>query len=498
MQVLERRHEVSALPEFARGPVSAVAGVLAAALLAVSGRYGYFGDELYFIAAGRHLDWGYADQGPLLPLLAWLMDSLAPGSLTVLHLPSVLFAVATTVVTALLARELGGQRRAQFLAALVCAGCPFTLGNGHLASTNGPDVLMWALAGWLLVRWVRTRADGVLLWLGPVTAVALQAKFLIVGFWLAAGLAALVFGPRDLLTRPKLWLAAGFTVLVTLPSLWWQAGHGWPQLGMTGQIAGEGELMSGGALGFLPFALFTAGLLTGVVLLVFGLLRLLRAPALRPYAFLGWAFLGVVALFLATGGRPYYVCGLFPVLWAAGAVEASRLRLAAWWRWSLTVPAALVSAAAMVFIGLPLRPVESAAGRGSTDFIATHSVGWEELADQVAAAHRNAPPGTAVITNGYWTASALAYFGPARGLPDPYSRSRGYWYFGTPPESAHSVLFVGRAQELLARNFTEVRQVGVVDTRLGGNTAAQDTPLYLATGRTRSWARLWPEMRKLA
>jgi hypothetical protein len=102
-----------AVPEFARGPVLAVAAATAVLLTAVSGRYGYFGDELYFIAAGHHLAWGYADQPPMLPLIALAMDTIAPGSLPVLRIPATLATVAGIVLAALLAREFGGGRRAQ-------------------------------------------------------------------------------------------------------------------------------------------------------------------------------------------------------------------------------------------------------------------------------------------------------------------------------------------------------------------------------------------------
>ena len=76
-----------------------------------SGRVGYFDDELHFLAAGRHLAWGYAYQGPLVPLLARAMDSLIPGSLVAERLPVTILTAAGVMLTALIARELGGQRQ---------------------------------------------------------------------------------------------------------------------------------------------------------------------------------------------------------------------------------------------------------------------------------------------------------------------------------------------------------------------------------------------------
>src|SRR5215469_6118166 len=122
----------NALPDFALLPVAAVAGVLTALLIAVSGRYGYHRDELYFIQCGRHLAWGYPDQPPLVPLIARLMTDLGPGSLVLLRLPSALAGGVLVLLTGLLTRELGGGRTAQVLAAGVIAVAPVVTGASHL------------------------------------------------------------------------------------------------------------------------------------------------------------------------------------------------------------------------------------------------------------------------------------------------------------------------------------------------------------------------------
>src|SRR5512142_240330 len=86
--------------------------------LATASRYGYFGDELYFMACGEHLDWGYVDQPPLIAAVAWLVRHTLGTSLLAMRLPSALAGVALVVLAALLARELGGGRFAMALSAL--------------------------------------------------------------------------------------------------------------------------------------------------------------------------------------------------------------------------------------------------------------------------------------------------------------------------------------------------------------------------------------------
>ncbi|MFG1644943.1 ArnT family glycosyltransferase [Amycolatopsis sp. NPDC049252] len=459
------------LARFARRPVALLAAGVAVALLLTAGRYGYFGDELYFLAAGRHLAWGYADQPPLVPFLAWATDRLAPGSLVVFRLPAIAATAGGVVVTALLARELGGRRKAQTRAAAAYAICGQFVGSGHYLATSTIDPLLWTLVLWLVVRWVRTRHDPLLVWLGVVTAVALNDKFLVGAFWVVAGLALLAFGPREMLRRPKLWLGA----LSLVPTLLWQRANGWPRLGMGDAVGAEVDA-AGGRESFVPDLLAGAGWVIGALGVLYGVVVPIGSEQLRPYRFLGWTTLGVVAVFLFANGRYYYAAGMFGVLWAAAAVHLEAREPASWWRWVPTWPVFVLSAVFSLPFTLPVWPARFLVDHPEAPrpAYAAEEIGWPDLVSDVAALYRTAPPGTAIVTGGYWQAGALGR-----------------------PDRADNVLFVGYDPSKAAKYFRDARIVGQVGNRLGVRNGSAHLPVWQLSGRTAGWAEIWPQLKDM-
>jgi hypothetical protein len=423
------------------------------------------------------------------------MDTIAPGSVMALRIPATLATVAGVVLAALLAREFGGGRRAQLMAAGAFALAPFFLATGHLLATSTLDPVLWAAVTWLVVRWVRTRSDRLLLAAGAVTAVALQVKFLVVGFWVVAIIAVLLVGPRVMLRRPALWMGGGIAVLATVPTLVWQANNGWPQLDMSRAVAAE-SVYAGGLIGFIPLGL-AGGFVIGLALAVHGTYRLLRDPDLR---FLGVTMLGVTALFMATGGRPYYIAGMFPLLWAASAASIERHRPAVWWRWIPTWPVYAVSALVVLAVAhpVPLKPVSWHADQPlQIGNFQRDEIGWENTVPDVVAAYDALPADAArdavVVTGDYWTASAIQHYAPQ--LP-AYSFHRGAAWFGTPAEDSGTVVFVGDPTPL-APYFGSVTVVGALDNDLRVANLTQGAPIFVLEGRTAPWSQIWPAVRRL-
>lgn len=485
----------------ATGPVLGVVAVFGLVLLLTSSRYGYFGDELYFLAAGEHLAWGYADQPPALPLLAHTMQTLFPGSVVALRVPSMIATCGCVLLAAVTAREFGGDRRAQTLTAAAVTVSPHFLGSGHLLVTWSFDQLLWTWVLWLLVRWTRLRRagqprDGLLVWAGVLTAIAIQVKLLIPALWVVLLVVVAIVGPRALLARRSLWLGAGIAVAATVPTLVWQARHGWPQLRMPQAIASE----TGTVWSFLELVVRQAGIV-GAVVGVLGLWWLLRSPDLRPYRFVGVTALALIVAFTASGGRPYYVAGLYIPLFAAGLVGLQRRREArgsfrGWW-WATA--AAYAVSAFNASAALPLEPV-SAIER--SDVISTGSIGWRRVTDQVAAAYHSLPPQvraeTAVVTEDYWSASAIHHFGPSRGIEEVRSTSRGFWYLHPAPREASHLLYLGADRAFLQRHFTDVRRVATIRTDLAAPTYYEGMPVWLASGPRRPWPALWPQLHHMS
>ena len=195
------------LPKMYFRPVLAIAAGLVVLELAVAARYGFHRDELYFLACARHLAWGYVDQPPLVPAMAKLATALVGPSVVGIRVLPALAGGAAVVFTALMARELGGGRKAQVLAALAAATSPQMLAAFHLLSTIAFDLFFWSAILLLVVRLLRTGDERLWLAVGAVAGVGLMNKFNVA--FLLLGLAAgLLWGGRGRMLRSR-WLWVG-------------------------------------------------------------------------------------------------------------------------------------------------------------------------------------------------------------------------------------------------------------------------------------------------
>jgi hypothetical protein len=471
------------------GMVAVPVGVL---LFALSGRYGYHRDELYFLAAGHHLAWGYPDQGPLVPALCRLMDELAPGSLVVFRLPAALAAVAGTVVSALTARELGGRVFAQGMTALVVGTGVFTLLSGHLMATATFDLPIWAIAIFLFIRILRTGQERLWLLVGLVMGVGLLNKALpaVLALGLFVGV-LMVPTARPQLRSGWLWCGVLIAGAMWVPYLLWQAGHGWPQLQLAHDVSAEYS-SAGERLGFVALQLLGFGPLGGW-LWITGLVHLWRSTDWRKV--LPYVWLTVIVVLIVTAGQGYYTAGVYPALIAAGAVRLEeRVR-----RPVLAVVVALAIALLFVPAELPILSASALAnspwsGLAENQF---ETVGWPEFTRQVDTAFHTIPASqrahATILTQNYGEAGAVDRYGPALGLPPAHSGLNGFGYWGPPPETATWAVVVSEdgPPSPLLRQCRYVRRV----TNHAGvdNEESQYAAIYVCRAPAAGWAATWPK-----
>jgi 4-amino-4-deoxy-L-arabinose transferase-like glycosyltransferase len=465
-------------------------------LLALSGRHGYHVDELYNRVSGRHLDWGYVDQPPLVSLIAGAETSLLGDTPTALRVVPALLACAVVWVAGLLARELGGGRGAQVFAAAATGASLVTLNAGHVLTTNGPDLVVWVTLSWLMIRLLRTRDTRLWLAIGATTGVGGLTKNLVVLLLLALLVGVLAVGPREVLRGRYPWAGAGIAALIAAPAVLWQVARGWPAVEMSAALSTA--LGADSRIAYVPFQLLMIGLFLAPVWIA-GLVALLRRAQWRPYRSIGVAYLFTSALLIAIGGKPEYSGGLQLVLLAAGAVVVERWATTGVRR-SLAGTALVGNALMSAVLVLPVLPV---AVYGSNPVLVQLGVfqldqaAWPQLAEQVATVHRSLSPRdrahAVIVTNHYGQAGALDRYGPEHGLPSVHSGHNSYADFGRPADDADVVVAIGVDRDAFGARFATCELGGTFQTDLP--VADRGAEFLVCRGPREPWERLWSELR---
>jgi len=486
-----------ALPGFAAGPVLTVAAGLAALLTAVSGRHGFHRDELYFMAAGDRPAWGYTDQPPLTPLLARMSTTVFGETPAGLRVVATLAAVLVVMLLALIARELGGGRGAQLLAACCGAVSGLVMAFGHIVFTSTVDLVAWLTISWLVLRLLRTGDGRWYLAIGVAAGIGLQNKRLVALLLVGLLVAVLAVGPRRVLRT--WWLAAGAAaaLVIAAPNLVWEATHGFPQLtvarGISDEEGGENRVMF-----FVLQILQLSPLLVPVW--VAGLVRLWRDPAVRWARAFAVAYPVLVAVLLMFGGTSYYVVPLLMVAMAAGAVPVlhwahTRLRTAA------LVACLAVAGVVSAVITLPLLPAGSARMIAGLYDQQGEQIGWPEMVGTVAGAWQQIPQQdrdrAVIMVFNYGEAGAIEHYGPEHGLPKPYSAHMSFADWGPPPDSMDGpvLLVIVSDNRWVTPLFDDCRQVAKIDNGYGLDNELWDDVVRLCAGPSRPWSQLWPSLR---
>ena len=483
--------------------IAVIAAAAFAVEMAVSARYGYVRDELYFLSAGRHLAFGYVDQPPLTPLLARLAAVVGGNTLVALRVVPALALAALVVATAAMSRMLGAGRTGQLLAALAAATCGEYLGAMHELTTTTPDFVFWAVTLLLVMKLLASRDPRWWVAIGACVGVASEAKwnigFLVVA--LAAGF--LTTDARRLLRSRYLLVGCLIAAAVAAPDLIWQAAHGWPSIDVFRAL--QGDAGHNRVVYWVGQVLYTGPVL--VPLWVTGAIWSVRSEAARRFRPVGIACVLVIVLQFVLGGKAYYSGGAYTFLLAAGCVPAERWLAARRPLGGRIGPAAVLAGAMLAGaliaapVTLPVLParVLHTVPVQKINYDLGEEIAWPKLVALVSREYHALPAAqrqqATILTGNYGEAGAIDRYGPGLGLPQVYSGANNFWLWGPPPAADTAAIAVGLDRAFLHREFRHVRLAATFWNGLGVSDDEQGAQVFVVTGLRTSWARAWPRFR---
>lgn len=476
--------------------------------------YGFHRDELLYFAMGKYLAPWRMDFPPMIAFLADAVRALLGDSLVAIRLVPALAGTAILVLTAAIARELGGGRGAQLLACLAVLTNSLFLRPSNLFQPVVLDQLWWTVGFFALVRLARhepsERGRDWLL-LAAAAGLGLLTKFSIVFFGFGVFVALSVSDWRRSFATPWPWIALGLALLVGSPSLVGQWRLGFPVVGQMLELQAT-QLALVTVWDFLGFQLGRGPV---ALLALVGAVALLTMPGFSRFRIVGLAGLAAFLTLLLLRGKPYYAGPIYPTLFAAGAVATGWIASRRWQvsiRWA-AVLAFLIHGIVRAPLGLPFLPPQMmeeygirVAGRRSVttnvgdierlpqDY--ADMLGWEEQVAAVARVYDSLPPtdrGRAVLfASNYGEAGAIDFFGPRYGLGRAVTPVGSYWYFGPGELSGEILVALGFEREELESDCGILEEAA----RLGHPYAVREErnlTIFVCREPRYTLQEVWPE-----
>jgi hypothetical protein len=421
--------------------------------IATNSQYGFHRDELQTLDDARHLDWGFVAYPPITPLIGRLELFVFGTSLIGFRLFAVVAVSLVMVLAGIIAKELGGKRHIQLLAAISAGISPMSLVQGAVFQYVSFDYLWGVTVTYLLVRLLKSEDPRWWVPIGGVLGLGMETRYTI-GF-LALGIvgAVLLTPARRHLRSGWLWVGVSVSIVVFLPNLIWQARHHFISLEFLSYLHTR-DLRLGRYQGFFREQLLICVNLVTVPLTLLGMWFYFASQEGRRYRLLGWTFVITLVLFALRGSRAYYTAPLYPMLIAGGSVLLGNLlstlrpawsRLAYGGQWV----AVLLGGVAFMLLVMPLAPIGSPIWRITSRMHDQfrEEIGWQDLGRAVAGVYRSLSAEererTGILTGNYGEAGALNLYGPSLGLPHAMGLTNSFWYRGYDPRLPQTVIVAG-------------------------------------------------------
>jgi len=450
----------------------------------LSGAYGYFRDELYYIACSEHLAWGYVDHPPLSIYILKLSRLVFGESLVAIRIVPALCISATLIFTGLIAREMGAALKGISIACFALSLSIIHIAFGGFYNMNPIDLLIWSIAFYIVVRLIKTKKPHLWIYLGFVLGLGLLNKISVL--FLGAGI-----GVGLILTEERKWLATRWpylcgciAIVIFLPYVIWNINHDLAHLEFIKNASGQ-KYASRDRSDFISEIILLLNPINFPIW-VSGLLALIFYNKLKTFRFLGWVFITVfLILIFNKTSKGEYLAAAVSILFASAGVYFEQffkrpvLRFIVY---AYLVILFLVSAL-VVPAALPIMPVENfisyskAIGlsptsnekkeMGELSQFYADMFGWEDKASDVAKVYNSLSPSDkekcAIYSSNYGRCGAIDFFGKKYGLPAAIGNHNNYWIWGPRNYTGEVMIILGGSMEDHADDFESCELAGASD-----------------------------------
>ncbi len=472
----------------------------------------YHRDELLYFSMGQHLAFGYATVPPLVAFMAFISKSVFGYSLYSVRFFPAIFSAILVYITSLIAKELKGGNWSQVVAGVGAAGSSVLVTIFGLFTPIYMDVFFWTLIFYLVLRYINTRSDKYLIFLGISTGLAFLNKYSII-FLLVSLLIVLPFTRyKNIFTKRAFYYSMLLSLLIALPNILWQIGHNFQVIDHMKELH-DSQLVNVNRLSFLFEQLILPLPLT--LLIIPGIIYFSASKQFSQYKFLLIVSALVILLFLIFRGKSYYTAGILPFFIVCGALFFERYFKKELLR--IFLLALLIFLSCLLLpLGIPVynpqkmvRYYDSYEKITGTDVLRRDEdgiyrslpqlyadmLGWQELTEITSRAWQQVDnkKNCIIYCENYGQAGAINIIGKKYGLPEPVSFCDAfrYWFPGEFDNKITEFIYINKELgDDVNDLFEDIKEIGRIENRMAIEYNVQ---VYLCKNPRSSFNKFWSE-----
>ena len=446
-------------------------------------RYGFHRDELLYLTQGNHLSFGYMEVPPFTAWMGRLARVIGGDSLFTIRTLTALAGLGVVLLSIQIVKKLTQSNKnsslfAQVLVVACILASPALYRNHTLFQPVVFDQLFWLLTYYFLLNYLLHSKAVYLLLLGAMAVLGMLAKYNML-FCGGGIVIAMLFTPhRNLIWRKQGWTALSVFALVFLPNLLWQYWYDFPVMDHFKGLYKK-QLQGGNPASFLWSQIRMHQYITAPIWIA-GLVYFLKTTRLR---WLGWAYLSTLALFILANGQAYYFNGIYPLMFAGGAVLVSQLLEKIKFQ-KLIKPPLMITLLIFGMISMPygtpflpisqfidytqqtgINPIKRLPSGRVSNLTGDYAdmFGWKEqvkiVADLYHKLSKEEKEQCLIWGENYGEAGALNYLGKAYQLPPAISVHGSFYLWGAGNPKATMAITVGLSKKDMEELFEEVTLV---------------------------------------